>query len=224
MKIVIEEDYKYFSGACRTITIEMSIILPPLSICRMSLFNTWLKNTTMEQALTVMALPSKTSTPSVKEFLIHLFKANKNRFAEDEKNLNVCVICYMSINRKKRIENCESCGKNDIHDECLKSYVKASRDTRCPNCRHDMGNRYRPNIRNIFRNGITFMWTEQLHDIVLVAEIERDLVEPQIWENRYRDFLDTWLPRTNPRLEQLAGTYVERENPNTDPIIDRGTL
>jgi hypothetical protein len=128
----------------------------------MSLFDTWWKNTTMEQALMALTLPGKTRAPSVKNFFRSYCRDMKRLFAEDEKNLNVCAICYTSINKYRRIKKCDSCGKDDIHEDCLKNYIRQTRNTKCPNCRHDLGDRYglvRPRLESIFRSGRHYQMT-----------------------------------------------------------------
>lgn len=137
-------------------TYKLEVTIP---ISRMSLFDTWMKNTTFEQAIASMTLPSKTRAPSVKSFLRHL---TEQLFAKDEENFNICAICCSSINRYKRIDKCGKCRKTNIHDKCLKKYVKQTRNTKCPNCRHDLGDRYgliRPDLRKILRNGRHYRMT-----------------------------------------------------------------
>ena len=166
------------------------LISPNIKISRVEhgLYLTYLRSLTREQILQGFTLKSKTPHPVLVDFLQEWFVRQSDQYKQDEKDGNVCAICYVSMRKNKAMDACPTCKHTDVHSSCINKYVKQTGKVNCPFCRSPLGvlaRKRRPSrIRDIFRSGrhwgMSFVYGPTDGIVNDVAEYRRQQTEEPI--------------------------------------------
>jgi transcription elongation factor Elf1 len=118
------------------------------------LYLSYIYSMTLDEFLQNFAFTPPTCHPTLPDFLREWFVRQRDLYKQDEEDGNVCVICYESINKYKRMERCPGCRRDDIHDKCLERQFKFG-NLNCPLCRHPLRllARRRQSLEELFQRG-----------------------------------------------------------------------